>query len=203
VIFALIAAAVVPLYGYELLSAGGIVISINVAGAALFAAAFALPVPVAVMLSLATAYMRRRRTNYTVPSSPNAVIASAAILLFWIGALGWQYHKDSVFQRNLEARIQPWAESILSRPRGEVVDKGTKTVRKDLVPPFIGHHARRGVEVQDAVTSRFGASETTIVVYYGGGLISTHGYVIGRSTLKVDPWPRKVKDGLYSFQLAY
>ena len=176
---------------------GGINISMNASTAALRISLFILPVPLLVLAAFSLQYLWRRCHKRVKTPSPNAVMASLGVVLFWVCALGWQSHRDAVFQRNLEARLQPWAESILARPRAEVLDRNY--IREDLVPAFVG---RRGIWFQSAKDSTYGANEDSIAIFYGVHQ-SVGGYVVGRKTLRIEEGARgarKIKDGLYRFQ---
>lgn len=182
------------------LGPGGINITMDASAAALRVAPFVLFVPLSVTMALAILYLwRRYRNKGKGATSPNALITSIAVVLFWVSALGWQSHKDAVFQRNLEARLQPWAESILSRPKVEVLEKDSDYIREDLIPPLVG---QRYIRIQRAQDSNFGANEDIIAIFYGFHQ-SVGGYVVGRKTLRIKEGvrrARKIKDGLYRFQ---
>lgn len=199
----LIGAQVVTLLFFPFLGLTGIFYTIEASKAAWNMAVFVLPVPAVTALVYAYKYARRsvHRRGAGAPS-PNALIISVAAVLFWIGALGWQSHEDAVFQRNLEVRIQPWAESTLARPRADVVDKGSCRLRDALVPTFLGHTS--DLLIQNPAESAFTVNERCIVVFYGSHATPNHGYIVGGNTLAVAQGGRrgvrKVKAGLYRFQ---
>ena len=199
------ATSAIPLYFFLFLTAGGINFEIDASKAALRFSILILPIPVLVSLAFAVQYgWRRWRFKGAGTPPPTNLIVSVAIVLFWVCALGLQSHRDAVFQRNLEARLQPWAESILARPRKEVVGRGKGTVRDDLISKFIG--PSRHILIQDVPESRFGANEQSIVVLYGGHMTPIHGYVVGRKTLRIEGGERrahKLRDGLYRFHDDY
>lgn len=178
----------------------GINITMDASTAARRVAPFILAVPMLVSMALVIQYLwRRARHKIQDASARHALAASVAVVLFWICSLVVQSHRDAVFQRNLEARLQPWAESILSRPRAEVLEKGRSYIREDLIPEFIG---QRYIPFQTAKDSGFGANEDSIAIFYGVHQ-SVGGYVVGRKTLKIKEGvrrARKLKAGLYRFQ---
>lgn len=191
----------VPVYFYAPLLRGGISLRIDAAAAAEGAAFLVLPIPTIITGIFACEYAYRRVRDRDVRASPAPVVLAAAIVLFWILALVGQSHKDAAFQRNLEAKLQPWAIGILARPRAGVVEKGKTNVRAELVPAFIG--SARSVVFLDPSSPRFGENEPCLGVLYGGGFFSLHGYVVGRRTLRLEDGPRgvrKVRDGMFRFQ---
>lgn len=197
----LVCAQFIPLYFFGMLAGGGISLLIDAASAAKGCAGLVLPIPFLVAVLFACEYAYRRLREKDAHASPAPMVLAAAILLFWIFALVGQSHKDAAFQHNLEARLQPWAESILARPRAAVVEKGTFTVRAELVPAFVDNSHR--VVVLDPSRPRFGENEPCLGVYWGGAFFPPHGYVVGRRTLRLEEGRkgvRKVTEGMYRFQ---
>lgn len=133
---------------------------------------------------------------------------SAIVLLLWIGAVIFQSVRDVRFSHRLLDEIQPWAQSVLGRPRGQILSADGRTLKPDLVPSFVGpvhgnSYGHPDVALVHGDQRKYGATEDYIEVLYGGGLIMAHGYIAGRKSLQLPDGGnsvRKVSDGVYTFE---